>query len=250
MAKRSVRRTREQGRSAPAPAPAPEPHGARQFWLGALAAACVLVPIAIVAVVLAAQGGGSDPAPAAATVTPSASEVAAELEQESKDRDVTQVSELTEQMRGFADDLDPVVTGVNRTLPPESPRKVGELASAREVEEWVDTARRVAASFDETVSGETDTNVARGALATATRGLARMAETYQLALEQPGARRALLESARAQRDDAMRAWETAGIQVDVININAGFGHQHPGRPGGLGAPPDDLPEGTGATGDG
>ncbi|HWK25959.1 MAG TPA: hypothetical protein VNS09_05310 [Solirubrobacter sp.] len=249
MAKRSVRRAREQGR----PAPAPEPSaggGARQFWLGALAAACVLIPLAVVAVFLAAQNDAAAPEAVAVTVTPSASEEAAKLQQADDDRNVTQVSELTDQMRAFSDELNAVVTGIDRTLPPGSPDKTGPLASAKEVAGWVATTRRLASSFDETVSGETDTNVARGALATATRGLARTAETYQLALRRPEARRALLASARAQRDDAMNAWDIAAVQVDVINIDAGFGHQHPVRPGGNGTPPDDLPEGTDATGGG
>jgi hypothetical protein len=200
-----------------------------------------------VAAVLAS--GGDDPGPASttATVTPSASEQAEELRKASEVRDTGQVTELTALMRQYAEDLDPVVGGINKTLPPDSTTKVGPLASAREAEDWVDTSKKAAAVFDDTVSGETATNVARGAFATAVRGVARAAETYQLAIQKPALRRELLASVRAQRDDAMKAWETAGVQVDVINIEAGFGHQHPPRPGGLGNPPDDLPEGTDAT---
>jgi hypothetical protein len=257
MAKRSVRRERareQHGTSKQAPSRPPgsvPPRGAlgsRQFWLGALAAACFLIPAAVLAVVLVAGDDGDPAVTAAATVTPSPSEEAKNLEQADADRDKTQVSELTELMRQYAEDLDPVVVGVNKTLPPEQKTKVGPLASDREIDEWIDATTRAEKAFDESVSGGTDTNVARGAFATAVRGLARMVETYRLALEQPGSRRELLASVRAQRDDAMRAWETAGIQVDVININAGFGHQHPPRPGGMGRAPDELPEGTDATG--
>jgi hypothetical protein len=258
MAKRSVRRerAREQHgtpKQSPSRPPAPaESHGtlrSRQFWLGVLAAACLLVPAAVLAVVLV-SGGDSNGAAAtsSATVTPSPSEEAKKLEQADADRDKTQVAQLTELMRQYAEDLDPVVLGVNKTLPPEQTNKVGPLAPAREVDEWIDATTKAEKAFDESVSGGTDTNVARGAFATAVRGLARMVETYKLAVDQPATRRELLNSVRAQRDDAMRAWETAGIQVDVININAGFGHQHPPRPGGLGVAPDELPEGTDATG--
>ena len=74
-----------------------------------------------------------------------------------------------------------------------------------------------------------------------------MTETYRLAVERPTVRRELLETVRALRDDAIRAWETASIQVDVINVAVGYGHQHPPLPGGNGSPPDQLPEGTDAT---
>jgi hypothetical protein len=251
VAKRSTRRAREQERTsrpAPPPAPAPPPtFKSRQFWLGVAAAACLLIPVAIVAAVLASGDDVQTPGRAAATVTPSASEQAEALAEASIVRDKGQVSELTALMRQYAEDLDPVVGGINKTLPPESKTKVGPLAGAREAEEWVDASKKAAAVFDETVSGETATNVARGAFATAVRGIAATAETYRLAIQEPALRRELLARARTQRDDAMKAWETAGVQVDVINIAAGYGHQHPPRPGGLGSPPDDLPEGTDAT---
>jgi hypothetical protein len=74
-----------------------------------------------------------------------------------------------------------------------------------------------------------------------------MLETYKLALSRDGARAELLERVRVQRDNAMAAWETASIQMDVINIAVGYGHQHPPAPGSGGKLPDALPEGTDAT---
>ena len=62
-------------------------------------------------------------------------------------------------------------------------------------------------------------------------------------------RAALLERARSQRDLAARTWSTAATQLDAINIDAGFGHQHVTFPSSGGAdaiPPDTLPEGTDA----
>ncbi len=248
MAKRSARREREQGRQ---PAPPPPPTGlmSRQFGLGALVAACVLVPLAIVGVLLA--GGDEPPAPAtvsaSATPTPAAESEQERMQEATQTRDKNQVSDLTALMRRYAEEVEPLVVGVNKTLPPGEERETGPLADRGDVNDWVRTTREAAAFFDETVSGDTGTNVARGALATAVRGLARVAETYRLALQRPALRRELLDSARAQRDDAIEAWRTAGVQIDVINIAVGFGHQHPPTPGDSpGPPPDDLPEGTGA----
>jgi hypothetical protein len=84
--------------------------------------------------------------------------------------------------------------------------------------------------------------VARGAFATAVGSLAELVETYRLALDDPP----LLERVRGQREVAMRAWETATVQLDAINIAVGYGHQHVPALGAGGLPPDDLPEGTGA----
>ena len=249
MAKRSTRRAREQGRQ-PAPPPPPPPgRGSRQFWLGVLVAACVLVPLGIVAVLLA--GGDESPTPVTAsaspTPTPTAVSEQERLQEATQTRDKNQVSDLTALMRRYAEELDPVVVGVDKTLPPGEDGEIGPLASRGEVNEWVRTTREAAAFFEETVSGDTGTNIARGALATAVRGLTRVAETYRLALQRPELRRELLESARAQRDDAIEAWRTAGIQIDVINIAVGFGHQHPPTPGdSSGPPPDELPEGSGS----
>jgi hypothetical protein len=251
MAKRSVRRARLQARAPAKPAaePAKPARGRRQFWLGVLAASCLLVPVAAVAAVIARDGdGGGDPVPAAvqATATPTPSEVE-RLQEISHVRDKEQVQQLTDLMRQYGQDLDPVVRGVSRTVPPGRGHKVGPLATRAEVDGWRDRTRKAAAFFDVSPSGETGTNVARGALATAVRGLDEMVETYKLAVEAPAVRSSALERVRAQRDNAIKAWQTAGVQLDVINIAVGFGHQHPPTPGGGGQPPDDLPEGTGAT---
>jgi hypothetical protein len=215
--------------------------------MGVLVAACVLIPIAIVAVVLAA---GDDPAPTVAQDTATDEKIESEaqrLQRMTQTRDKEQVQELTDLMRRYAEDLDPVVEGIDKTLPPGDPRKVGPLADADDVREWVKTTADTAKYFDETVSGDTGTNVARGAFATAVRGIQRTAETYQLALRDRDERDTLLEHTRALRDDALDAWATAGIQMDVINIAVGFGHQHPPTPGARDLPPDELAEGTDAT---
>jgi hypothetical protein len=246
MAKRSVKRAREQGRAAPPPPPPTSATRSRQFWLGALAAACLLVPLAIVAIALAAREG-DDGAPVAATPEASVQSEAERLQEIAQTRDKNQVQDLTAQMRGLSEALDPVLRGVARTLPPEDEKRTGPLATRRNVAAWIRATGDAEQAFAEAPSGDTGTNVARGAVATAVRGFAEMMRTYEFARARPQDRDALLARARAQRDNAMAAWETAAIQIDVINIAAGFGHQHPPAPGVGGAPPDDLPEGTGAT---
>ena len=156
------------------------------------------------------------------------------------------MKELTDRARGFAEDLSPIVDGVARTLPPDSETKVGPLASAADVESWVRRTRAARRYFADSVSGETGTNVARGALAAAVNSLGELVATYRLALDDPPHRAELLERVRGQRDVVMRAWDTGTVQLDAINIAVGYGHQHVAALGAGGLPPDDLPEGTGA----
>jgi len=254
VAKRSDRRARRQaGGAAPprAPEPAPAAYRTRQFWLGVLAAACLLVPVAVAAAAIA--GGGDDDAPGAAATAeaPESPEAAARREAErlrkaTQTRDKEQVEELTERARAFADDLGPVVDGIARTLPPGSDTKAGPLVSAADVRDWARRTRAARRFFADSVSGETGTNVARGAFATAVSSLDEVVATYRLALADPGHRAALLERVRGQRDVATRAWETGTVQLDAINIAVGYGHQHVPALGAGGLPPDDLPEGAGA----
>lgn len=244
VAKRSVRKARRQAAQAP-PADAHDPSPRRGFWLGALASAALLVPLAVVAVLVV---GGGDENPAAATPSESLEGDAEQLRQQFAERDKQQIQELTEQARSMADDFSPVVVGLGKTLPPDSGR-TGPLASAAAVDEWLAAVREADEYFAESVSGETATNVARNGLGNAVDVLLEAVETYKLALEQPAVRDALLERVREQRDLAARTWSTAAIQVDVINIDAGYGHQHvmfPSSAGQAAVPPDELPEGTDA----
>jgi hypothetical protein len=138
---------------------------------------------------------------------------------------------------------------MGRTLPPGEDDEVGPVAKAAAVQRWRRAVRTENEFFAETVSGETGTNVARGGFAAALDALNEAVETYALAVEQPGARGALLERARQQRDLAVRSWSVAATQLDAINIATGYGHQHvylggSEAAGGLGADP--APEGSGA----
>lgn len=255
MAKRSVRKARaREAQSANArrsDAPAPSRAPARGFWLGALLSAAVLVPLAVVAV-LVLGGGDEEPSrPASAETEAQDAEAVGDPEDLRKQfaaRDKQQIKELTTRTRSMVDEFSPVIVGLGKTLPPAS-RRVGPLAGASEVEDWLGRVREADAYFAETVSGETATNVARSGFGNAVDVLLEAVETYQLALDEPGARDALLAAARDQRDLAARTWSTASIQLDAINVEAGFGHQHvvfPSSAGPGAQPPDTLPEGTDA----
>jgi hypothetical protein len=215
----------------------------RGFWFGALVSAAILVPLAVVAVLVV---GGSEADPAASRAQSAGD--ADELRGEFAERDKQQIEALTTRTRAMVEEFTPVIAGLGKTLPPDA-RRTGPLANAAEVDDWRRRVREADAYFAETVSGETATNVARNGFANAVDVLLETVETYRLALDEPAVRGALLERARDQRDLAARAWSTAAIQLDVINIDAGFGHQHvtfPSSAGPEAIPPDTLPEGTDA----
>jgi hypothetical protein len=250
VAKRSVKRARQRETSGRRPEPAPATRaGGRSFWLGVLAAAAILIPVGVVAVVLAS---GDDEAPAseqAATADEVESE-AERLRRQTQVRDREQVQELTERMRRATEDLQPVIAGLAQTFPPGRDDELGELATAADVREWRGPLRETDRYFDESPSGETGTNVARGGFSAAVDALVGSVDLYALALESDGGRDALLERAREQRNLAVRAWSVAATQLDAINIATGFGHQHvylggTAEAGGFGADP--APEGSGAT---
>jgi hypothetical protein len=255
MAKRSVKKARQRQPAGPPAPPQSAAASRRPFWLGVIVAAVVLIPIAVVGVVIAS---GSDAAtdPAAdeqAALKKSIETEAATLRKQTQVRDKEQVKELTDRMRGTADAVGPVLSGLSRTLPPGREEKVGPVADTAAVAKWRKVVRAENAYFADTVSGETGTNVARGGFAAALDALNESVETYALAVADAGHRGALLERARNQRDLAVRTWSVAATQLDAINIATGYGHQHvflggSAAVGGLSADP--APEGSGATGGG
>jgi cytoskeletal protein RodZ len=246
VAKRSVKKARQ--RPEPAAETAP---GRRPFWLGVLVAAVVLVPLAVVAVIVASGSGEEPQQTEEQAFAEEVESEAAELRRQTQVRDKEQVAELTERMRATVDALAPVLSGMGRTLPPGEDDEVGPLARAAAVQRWRRALKTENEYFADTVSGETGTNVARGGFAASLDALSEAVETYGLAVEQPVARRALLERARQQRDLAVRSWSVAATQLDAVNIATGYGHQHvylggSEAAGGFGADP--APEGSGAEG--
>jgi hypothetical protein len=149
------------------------------------------------------------------------------------ERDKVQIKSLTELARTTKDDLLPVVTGL-----------AGD-ATAADVTAWQQTVATAAKSFDNPPSGMTATNVARGSLATAIDQLALAVSTYQQSLA-GGA--GLRELATRQRDLAVATWSIGATQLDQVNVDAGYGHQHvylQDSPDGEAFTPDGEPEGTG-----
>lgn len=148
-------------------------------------------------------------------------------------RDKEQIKSLTQLARTMKDELAPVVAGLE-----------GD-ASAADLTAWQQTVDAAARSFDNPPSGATATNVARGSLATAVDQLAVALDTYQQSLT-GGA--ALRDLALRQRDLAVTTWSVGATQLDQVNIDAGYGHQHvylQGSPDGEAFSPDGSPEGTG-----
>ena len=158
-----------------APVDAPRQSSKRPFWLGVIVATCLLVPLG--AVLAIAVGRGEEPSRPSAAPDAEFEAEAERLRRVSQTRDKGQVEDLTNVMRRYADDLDPVVDGLDKTLPPGDEDKLGPLAEASQVAEWQQIVGRAVAFFEESVSGDTGTNVARGTLASAVRGIARTVET-------------------------------------------------------------------------
>lgn len=149
------------------------------------------------------------------------------------ERDKVQIKSLTELARTTKDDLLPVVTGL-----------AGD-GTVADVTVWQQTVAAAAKSFDDPPSGQTATNVARGSLATAVDQLALAVSTYQQSLT-GGA--GLRELATRQRDLAIATWSIGATQLDQVNVDAGYGHQHvylQDSPEGEAFTPDGEPEGTG-----
>lgn len=138
-------------------------------------------------------------------------------------RDRQQIKELTDLARDTRDALAPVLEGM-------------ATAGATDVAEWRRTVEQAAKTFDDPPSGATATNVARGSLAAAIDQLALAVESYPT---QPDL------SAR-QRDLAVTTWSVGATQLDQVNVDAGYGHQHvylESGPDSEAFTPDDAPEG-------
>ncbi|TDV54987.1 hypothetical protein [Actinophytocola oryzae] len=139
-------------------------------------------------------------------------------------RDKEQIKALTDLARTTKDDLAPVVSGLR--------------SGTGDVAQWQQVVDKAVKSFDDPPSGSTATNVARGSLAAAVDQLA-------LAVGVSGTDRKL---ATEQLDLAVTTWSIGATQLDQVNVDAGYGHQHvylDGDPEGEAFTPDGAEEGTG-----
>jgi len=193
------------------------------------------LPLAVLAVVglglffALTRPGGEEPTDAGAAESEQAVErEAARLEAEFAERDRRQIGELTEVARRTSEDLNPVLDEMSASLPPGGEPVEDELASAGEVEAWKEALDAADREFGDPPSGETATNVARGSLEAAVDALRGAALAYEDALDLPVGedRRQALARAAEGRDLGVKVWSIGATQLDYVNVEAGFGHQH------------------------
>jgi hypothetical protein len=160
-------------------------------------------------------------------------------------RDKQQIADLTKLARDTADKLAPVLTRMSAAMPVDK-TKAPQPATAAEVAGWQQVADAAVASFADPPSGETATNVARGSLTAAVRQFDTAVRTYALSLT-AGTGQQLRDLAAEERTNAVTTWSVGGTQLDQVNIDAGYGHQHvflPADPGSGAFTSDGAPEGS------
>ncbi|TJZ97901.1 hypothetical protein [Actinacidiphila oryziradicis] len=164
-------------------------------------------------------------------------------------RNKQQVKALTDQTRGLSTKLETMLSEMDRAMPLASGQRP-RGASADAVARWQRLTRSAVAAFAHPPSGDTGYNVSRAGFSDAVQALDGAVATYAVAVAAPTQVKAqLVQRAGAERDTGVSIWETAATELDVINIGAGYGHQHVylsanGRTGVL--TPDDSPEGSSA----
>ncbi|MEV4316191.1 hypothetical protein [Actinocrispum sp. NPDC049592] len=164
-------------------------------------------------------------------------------------RDKAQVADLTTLARTTRDQLMPVLTRMATAMPVD-PAKAPQPAAAADVAGWQQAADKAVAAFADPPSGATATNVARGGFTAAVNQIGSAVKTYTLSLTaDPAAQKELRELAGRQRTNAVATWSVASTQLDQVNIDAGYGHQHvflPADPGSGAFTSDGSPEGSGS----
>jgi hypothetical protein len=145
----------------------------------------------------------------------------AELRRADAARDVTQIGELTTLARQTRDQLSGVLTEV------QAASAAGRPVAGDRVAAWQQTMRQATDRFANPPSGTTATNVARGGLRAAVTAAAVAVDTYAVAARlEPAERKPLMEAVARQCTLAATTWSVAATQLDQINIDAGYGHQH------------------------
>lgn len=168
------------------------------------------------------------------------------LQDQDAARDKTQTTELTATAREVQASLLPVLTSLAAALPVD-PATPAKPATAAQVASWRTATGAAVERFAHPPSGGTAVNVARSGLSDAVRAVDAAVRVYQAALAvPPAARPALVAVAAEQRNIAVATWSTAATQLDVVNVDAGFGHAHvflPAAPGTGALTADSEPEG-------
>ncbi len=145
----------------------------------------------------------------------------ANLRADERARDVTQIGELTELARRTRDQITPVLSELDAAV------AAGRTEPAERVATWQQTMRQASDAFADPPSGTTTTNVARGSLRSAVTAFAIAVDSYAAAgAVAPEQRAPLMTLIERQVTAAATVWSMAATQLDQINIDAGYGHQH------------------------
>jgi hypothetical protein len=205
-----------------------------QTPVGALRAAVALLMAAAVGLFVGVQVAG-----------PSATEEAvASLRADEAKRDAAQIVKLTALARSTAEQVKPVVAGLQAGLPvADTGTAATQPVTDQQLAQWKQIMAQQVERHQDSPSGSTTTNIARNGLRNAVSQLSVALDTFAAARSLPTDRQApLLMVASRQRQLAVNDWSVAATQLDQINIDAGNGHQHVYL--------TDSPEGGATVGDG
>jgi hypothetical protein len=140
--------------------------------------------------------------------------------QEAK-RDVDQIRDLTAVARRSQEALTTLLNAFDTAVDGTKPVDAATVAS------WQQTVKGLVAAHADSPSGTTATNVARGGFRGAVADFQVAVDIYAQAVAAPAENRvALSQIAGRARTAAATAWSVAAAQLDQINVDAGFGHQH------------------------
>jgi hypothetical protein len=207
--------------SSPAPGQ-PNPPRRRGFWI---AVAAVLAAVNIVLATLVLTSGGDD----GNTLDDRVADLAAQEEA----RHVELVAELTQQTTAAHSGLQSVIAGLHAVVPSGG---TAAVVAGADPAAWHRAVGAAIGTYGDPPSGSTEFNTARNGLLLAIDLLGSAATAYEAAVAAPAGpqQEQLLELAGRLRDQAVAAWSVAATQLDVLNIDAGYGHAHitlPARPG-------------------
>ncbi|SNS59692.1 hypothetical protein SAMN05421812_10153 [Asanoa hainanensis] len=136
-------------------------------------------------------------------------------------RDRDQITSLTDVARSSQEKLTTLLTGFDAAV------AGGKPADAATIAGWQQVVKDLVAAHADSPSGTTATNVARGAFRGAIGDFQVAVDLYAAAVAGPADRQpALIEIADRARTAAATSWSVAAAQLDQINVDAGFGHQH------------------------
>lgn len=193
--------------------PAPRTTTARRPPGGTLGAVIALLVAAAVGLFIGVQVAGPDPTDTAV----------ASMQADEAERDAAQIAALTTLARSTSQQVKPVVDGLRSGPPGTKATPVTDQQLAR----WKQIMAQQVERHKDAPSGSTATNVARNGLRNAVDQLAVAVDTFAAARALPAGQQApLLNVASRQRLLAVTGWSVAATQLDQINIDAGYGHQH------------------------